>query len=177
MMRPRWGKQLDVRAVLVFQRLHRFYSSFGVLAALISALALAVLSFNEFHPTVSPLSRLSEGFLCSSAMTAVISAVVATMLMFQFEGHEKATRRDLAVAWLPLIFLDLSVVEFLVGLVSWHADKNVRWRGALMETQLLVLVIISVLLAWWIWIFMKQPGGLGREESEQALKRQRVADD
>lgn len=177
MWQPHWNKQLDFRATLVFQRLHRFYSMFSVLAALISALALAVMTFNEFHPTTSSLSRVAEGFLCSSAMTAVFSAVVATMLIFQFEGHERATRRDLAVAWLPLAFLDISVVEFLIGLVCWYSDKNDRWRGALMDTQLVVLMMISVTLAGWIWVFMQQPGGLGREESEASSKRSRVADE
>jgi hypothetical protein len=85
----RWGKQLDIRAFLVFQRIQRFYSTFVVLAALISGLAVAALTFSEFHPTSSELIKTSEGFLCSSAITAVISAVVATMLLFQFEGLEK----------------------------------------------------------------------------------------
>lgn len=46
-----------------------------------------------------------------------------------------------------------------------------------MDTQLVVLIMISVTLAGWIWIFMQQPGGLGREESEASLKRSRVADE
>ena len=175
-MKPWWSKQLEVPALLVFGRLQRVYSTFVVLAALISALSLAVMTFNEFHPTTSALSLAAEGVLCSSAMTAVIAAVAATMLMFLFEGHEKATRKDLIVAWMPLVFLDISVVEFLVGLVCWYSDKNKGWRAALMETQLAVLTAICVILAIWMWAFMQQPDGLGREKQERKSKHQQVAD-
>jgi hypothetical protein len=108
---------------------------FMVLVALISGLTVAALTFSEFHPTSSGLIQASEGFLFSSAITAVIAAVVATMLLFQFEGLEKPTRRDLAVAWAPLVLVDLSVLEFLLGMVCWYYGKIAYWRGALMATQ------------------------------------------
>lgn len=44
------NKVLDTRALLVFERLVRFYNIFNVLTALIAGLSLAVLSFSEFHP-------------------------------------------------------------------------------------------------------------------------------
>lgn len=177
MFRPLWNKHIDIRALLVFQRLSRFYPTFVILAALISALALNVMSFNEFHPTQTPLDSAAEGLLCSSALTAVVSAVVATMLMFLWEGEERPTRRDLAVAWLPLVLLDLSVVEILVRLVCWYAGKNDQWRGALMITQLMVLLAIAILLAVWMWIYMQREGGLGKEETENLRNRPRVADE
>jgi ABC-type xylose transport system permease subunit len=172
----RWGKQLDIRAFLVFQRIQRFYSTFVVLAALISGLAVAALTFSEFHPTSSGLIQTSEGFLCSSAITAVISAVVATMLLFQFEGLEKATRRDLAVAWAPLVLLDLSILEFLLGMVCWYSGKSAYWRGALMATQFAFLMVVCFTLSIWMWFYMSKRGGLGKEETQAAATHERVAD-
>jgi hypothetical protein len=84
---------------------------FMVLVALISGLTVAALTFSEFHPTSSGLIQASEGFLFSSAITAVIAAVVATMLLFQSEGLEKPTRRDLAVAWASYAAMNDSIAS------------------------------------------------------------------
>lgn len=163
----KWGKQLDLRGFLVFKRLCRFYATFVVLGALVSGLALAALTFDEFHPTPSALIRTAEGFLCSSAITAVMSAVMATMLLFQFEALDRATRRDLAIAWVPLVLLDLAIIEFLVGVVCWYYGKTATWRGALMATQFAVLLGGCLIVSTWMWFNMKEKGGLGREEASK----------
>ena len=160
-----WSKYLDLRAFLVFQRIQRFYSTFVILAALISGLAIGAMTFEEFHPS-SGLIAVSEGLLCSSALTGILSAVMAAMLVFSFEGLERATRRDLAVAWMPLVLLDLSILEFLGGMVCWYCGKNETWQGALMATQLVVLVLYCGALSTWMWFYMSRTGGLGREERE-----------
>lgn len=177
MISPRWSKQLDIRAFLIFQRIQRMYKTFVVLAALISGLAVAALTLNEYHPPSSDLIFASEGFLCSSAITAIISAVLAIMLLFQFEGSQRATRRDLAVAWAPLVLLDLSVVEFLVGMVCWYCSKNARWRGALVTAQLVGLLGLCAGLSTWMWFYMSQKGNLGVEESQSGDMQKRVADE
>lgn len=166
MFSPRWNKVLDSRAILVFQRIHKFYKTFVVLAALISGLAVAALTFNEFHPTNSDLIYASEGFLCSSAITAVVSAVVATMLLFQFESKGTIRRKHLAIAWCPLIILDFSIIEFLVGMVCWYSSKNLEWRGALMATQLAGLMSICIALSLWMLGSFFSPKG--NEELDKA---------
>lgn len=176
MMRLWWGKQLDVRAFLVFRRTQRFYSTFAILAALVSGLSVAALAFPEYHSNDGH-NQVSEGFFCSSAITSVISAVMGTMLLFSFEGVERACRVDLAVVWMPLILLDLSIVEFLVGMVCWYWDNNARWRGALMAAQLAVLLGFTIILSIWIWFQMSKSGGLGREEIEAAAANRRGADE
>lgn len=171
-----WAKYLDVRAFLVFQRIQRFYNTFVILSALVSGLAVAALTFPEFHPSTG-LSQVGEGFFCSSAITALLAAVMATMLLFSFEGVEKATRMDLAVAWSPLVLLDISIVEFLIAIVCWYCGKNVRWRGALMATQLVCLLGICVALSSWMWFHLVQKGALGREERQATAARSRAADE
>lgn len=152
MISPQWDNELGSGGILVFWMMHRFYKTIVVLAALISGLAVGALQFDEFHQTSSGLIRVSEGFLCSAAVTAVISAVVATMLLFQFEGIQKITRKDFAIAWLPLTLLDISIVEFLLGMVCWYSSKNVQWRGAVMATQLAALLTSCVALStWMLW--------------------------
>ncbi|RDI89007.1 hypothetical protein Vi05172_g1395 [Venturia inaequalis] len=173
--RLRLTKNLDIRAFLVFQRLCRFYKTLNVVAALVAGLSLAILTFNEFHPTESSLVRAAEGFLCSSAITAVISAMTSTMLLFRFEGQEHATRKDLALAWSPLFMLDLAIVEYLLGLLLWYNGKNNRWRIVLMSLQMVGLLLFSISLAVWMWQSMSETGGLGKEEANAAGSGRRVA--
>ena len=157
-------KQVGLRARLVFKRLQRFYSIFNVLAALISGLSLATMTFDEFHPTIIPAARSAEALLCSSAMTATCCAMLSTMLMFRFESHDAATRKELAVAWLPLVLLDLAIVEFLIGLMVWYGTKAEAWRWGLVAGNLTVLLGVCVVVAVWMWRTMSVKGGLGLEE-------------
>lgn len=170
------NKNLDIRAFLVFQRLQRFYKTLNVVSALLAGLSLAVLTFDEFHPTQSGLIRAAEGLLCSSALSSVVSVMVSTMLLFKFEGRESATRKDLAIAWTPLAIMDLAIVEFLFALVLWYSGKNNRWRTALMSSQLALLLGYCVWISFWMWNTMSGKGGLGREEARAATKEKRTAD-
>ncbi|PKX93158.1 uncharacterized protein P174DRAFT_432485 [Aspergillus novofumigatus IBT 16806] len=171
MFSRQWSKQVDVRAFLVFQRIQRSYNTFVVLSVLVSGLAVSALTFSEFHPPNSGLLQASEGLLCSSAITAVISAVVATMLGFQFEGLEMATRRDLTVAWVPLVLLDLSILEFLFGMVCWYLGKSGYWRGSLMATQFAFLIALCLAFSIWTWYYMSKRWGLEKEETQAAVTR------
>jgi hypothetical protein len=169
-------KILDIRAFLVFQRLCRFYKTLNVVASLVAGLSLAIMTFTEFHPTQSSLARAAEGFLCSSAITGVISVMTSTMLLFRFEGQEQATRKDLALAWSPLVMLDVAIVEYLFGLLLWYNGKNNWWRIALMSSQLGILLVFSIVVAIWMWQTMSDKGGLGKEESLAVASGRRVAD-
>jgi hypothetical protein len=142
-----------------------------------SGLALASLTFDEFHPSDSTLIRAAEGCLTSSAVTAVISAMTATELLFHFEGFQKATRMDLAFAWLPLVLLDLSIVEFLVGLVCWYYGKSDRWRGTLMVAQSSSLLGGCIIVTIWIFFRMREKGGLGEKETKGPTNSTYVVDD
>ncbi|KAF2787135.1 hypothetical protein K505DRAFT_288497 [Melanomma pulvis-pyrius CBS 109.77] len=158
------NKNLDIRAFLVLQRLHRFYKTLNIVSALVAGLSLAVLTFDEFHPTQSGLVRAAEGLLCSSAFSSVTSVMTSTMLLFKFEGRESATRKDLAIAWTPLVLLDFAIVEYLFGLVLWYSGKNNEWRTALISSQLAFLLGCCVWLSFWMWDTMSGKGGLGKEE-------------
>ena len=86
------------------------------------------------------------------------------MLMFRFESHDAATRKELAVAWLPLVLLDLAIVEFLIGLMVWYGTKAEAWRWGLVAGNLTVLLGVCVVVAVWMWRTMSVKGGLGLEE-------------
>ena len=160
---------------MVFFRLLRFYKTFNVVSALVSGLSLAVLTFDEFHPTTSGQSRAAEGFLVSSAVTSVISIMLATMLLFRFEGHETATRKELALVWAPLVFLDWAIVAFVVGLLLWYGEKNETWRTTVLGVQTGALLAFVCCAAVWMWSTMSRKGGLGKAESEPSEDKRRVA--
>jgi hypothetical protein len=103
---------------LVFQRLNRFYKTLHVVAALVAGLSLAILAFSEFHPAQSGFAQVAERLLSSSSLTAVISVMKSTTLLFWFYGQQVATRRDLVLAWSPLVLLDLAIVENFVRFVA-----------------------------------------------------------
>ena len=136
-----------------------------MVSALVSGLALATLTFPEFHPTLSPQSRAAEGFLVSSASTSVISIMLGTMLLFAYEGHESVRRKDLALAWAPLVALDWSIFAFITGLLLWYGEKNDAWRTAIVGSQTGGLLVFVGLVAIWMWLTMSQKGGLGKVET------------
>ncbi|KAM0271950.1 hypothetical protein ACHAQH_008889 [Verticillium albo-atrum] len=159
-----WSQPLGTRAFLVLQRTQHFYNTFIILAALVAALAVGALTFPEFHPTRSAFDHVAEGFFTSSAITAVVSAVVAIMLHFMFQGVERASRLDLAVSWAPLVLLDFSIVEFLLGMACWYAGKNVSWRGVVMAVQTAGLLAYTLTVSAWVYFALSRKGGLGKDE-------------
>jgi uncharacterized sodium:solute symporter family permease YidK len=174
---PTVNKVLDIRATIVFERVHRFYQTFNIIATLLGSLALAVLTFDDFNATNgNQLMEASAGLLTSAAVTAVVAVMIATMLLFKFEGHQHPTRKELGIAWIPLVLVDLVIVEFLFGIVLWYAARSAMWRSVLMGMQLVVLLTISIVLAIWMWNSMSEKGGLGEEERKMAKQAQRVAD-
>jgi hypothetical protein len=170
------NKQLDARAFVVFERLQRFYITLNVVSALLAALSLAILTFDEFHPTRSALVRAAEGLLCSSALSSVISVMLSTMLLFKFEGRESATRGDLAIAWSPLVILDVAIVEYLLGLQLWYCSRNNKWRTAVMSSHSAILLLYCIWISFWMWTTMSDKGGLGRDEARAATVAKRTAD-
>jgi hypothetical protein len=138
-------------ATVMVQRMNLFYKLFVCLAALISCLAVGALTLSEFHPTNSQFAEVAEGCLCSSATTAVIAAVAATMLLFHFEGHKNITRVELAVAWSPLMLLDLAIAEFTVGMASWYCGKKSGRGGVFMTIYTAVLLSFCFLVSSWMF--------------------------
>lgn len=85
-----------------------------------------MLTFEKFHPTDSSWTRGAEGLLSSYALNFVVSVMLATILLFRFEGNASATPDNLAIAWSPLVLLGSAIVEFLFGLGFWYSGKNSR---------------------------------------------------
>ena len=102
--------------------------------------------------------------------------MASTMLLFNFEGRQSATRKDLAIAWSPLAIMDLGIVEHLLGLVLWYSGKNDGWSTALMSSQLAILLGYCVWMSVWMWITMSNKGGLGTEEARATAEGKRTAD-
>ena len=172
------NQALEPQHLKLFFRLLRFYKTFIVLSALVGSLSLNILSYNEFHPTVSARTRVAEGFLVSSLSTSVISGMLATMLRFRFEDQDSATVKEYALAWTPLIVLDWSIVSFLIGLLLWYGDKSNVWRTALVGLQTAALLAFSCGVAIWMWASMRPGQGFAKEEahvSHRILTRSRSA--
>ncbi len=151
----------------MFNRLQRFYQPFNVVATLLGSLSLAVLSFIEFHSGdgSSSLLNASAGLLVSSAITAVVAVMIATMLSFKFEGCENPRRKVFTIAWIPLLE-DLVIVEFLIAVVFWYGSMYTPWRALLVGIQFAVLLAGATLRAVWMWKSMSMKGGLGKKKGE-----------
>ncbi|KAI4137827.1 MAG: hypothetical protein LQ341_004970 [Variospora aurantia] len=160
------SEPLDQHRVIVFKRLVRFYDNFLLLSALTGGLSVGALQFSEFHPAATPIDKIAEGFLTSSACSAVLAVMLAVMLNFRFEGHSSATRLDYGVAWTPLVLLDWSIVAVLMGLLCWYGGRSRGWRLAVMVSTVGVVLCFAVWLAWWMWFHMR-PGAAGDREEPQ----------
>ncbi|KAK5718039.1 hypothetical protein LTR15_008883 [Elasticomyces elasticus] len=165
----RLSKPLEHRARIVFKRVVTFYQTFIIVATLVGGLALTTLDFDEFHPATSPILLGAEGLLCSSGITAVVAVLLATMLLFRYKNFDKPTRLDLAIAWSPLVLLDLGIVELVVGLVMWYGGKSTGWRTAAMAAQLGFFMSGATVMAVWMWCTMSVPGGLGAHDAPIAV--------
>lgn len=135
------------------QKVQRSYTGLFVLAALVSILADRVLAFNEFHPTDSGPALLSEWLLCGSAITAVISGMVSLILLSQFVGRTGSaiTEPVDAIFWVPVLLVDLSCVELLVGMVCWYCSKSSPLAGKVMSIYLIGLLGTCIALSVWMW--------------------------
>jgi hypothetical protein len=60
--------------------------------------------------------------------------MLATMLLFRIE-NQRANRKELCLAWSPLVTLDWSILSFLAGLVTWCRDKNSGVRSSLVGSM------------------------------------------
>ena len=101
--------------------------------------------------------------------------MLATMLLFRFEGHDTATRKELALVWIPLVLLDWAIVAFVVGLLLWYGEKNNIWRTTILGVQTGALLAFVSWAAVWMWSTMSRTGGLGRIEGEPSEDKRRVA--
>lgn len=158
--------------------MQRFYQTFNIIATLLGGLSLAVLTFDDFNNDErnQTLINAAAGLLTSSAITAVVAVMTAVMLLFKFESHEKPTRLDLAIGWVPLVLVDVVIVEFLIGVVLWYAAKYPPWCTVLITVQLVLMLAGTVVMAVWMWKAMSRKGGLGGEEIKAAKATNRVAE-
>ncbi|KAH7377186.1 hypothetical protein B0T11DRAFT_273732 [Plectosphaerella cucumerina] len=69
---------------------------------------------------------------------------------------------DRAVAWLPVVLVDLTVLEFLVGLVAWYNANFGCWPAAMMSGQLGAMVLMSSFVAVYMRRMIHQDGSAGR---------------
>lgn len=132
------------------------YQDFVLIAAVISILAGIVLSFEEFRSSESILLRISEGHLCSATATAVVSGVLTLALKFHSQSFAGVISVGRIIVWLPIIFLELSMAQFLVGLGYWYSSRSFEHAGRSMTAY-----IASLLLTWialTIWMFRKWSG-------------------
>jgi ABC-type tungstate transport system substrate-binding protein len=90
--------------------------------------------------------------------------MLATMLLFRFDNHSDVGWVDLTLAFLPLVFLDWSIVSLVVGLLLWYGDKNNLWRTTVVSAHTAAMLVITLGVAIWMYLTMSRSGGLGEFE-------------
>lgn len=91
--------------------------------------------------------------------------MIATMLLFLYQGHDVPTHKDLVLAWLPLVLVDVAIVEYLLGLLLWYGSKNTKWRFAVMGVEVASQLVGTIVIAFWMYSRMSLAGGLGKDEA------------
>jgi hypothetical protein len=140
-----------------YKRLRRSHHTINVMAMFLGCASLFVMSFGDYRPEASPgLLAVSAGLLTSAAITAVAALQITAMLLVHFEDCDDPGRYECAAAWLPVVLIDIVIIEFLVGLVvRCHATLGL-WPAALLGCELTALMCISSLVAFHLWRAMDQ---------------------
>ncbi|KAJ6436204.1 reverse transcriptase [Purpureocillium lavendulum] len=108
----RASKPLNKNETILFHRLLQAHQTTIFIATLLGGLSLVVLTFDEFHSTdIREYIDYSASLLAGSAITAIFTKIVALALLFLFEGNEKPTVQDLALAWLPFVLVAFEVSQ------------------------------------------------------------------
>jgi hypothetical protein len=92
-----------------------------------------------------------------SKMAAHVERPADGMVTLQYCPEHVAS----AVAWLPVVLVDLTIVEFLVGLVAWYTANFGCWPAAMMSGQLGAMGLMSLFVAVYMGRMMHQDGSAG----------------
>lgn len=138
-------------AYALFLKMETLYQDFVFLAAVISILAGGALSFEEFRNSKSGLLQISEGHLCSAAATAILSGIMTLTLKFHSQSFARVTSVGRLIVWLPIIFLELSMAQFLVGLGYWYCSRSSEQASRGMAVYITSLLLTWIALSAWIF--------------------------
>ncbi|KAL1863056.1 hypothetical protein Daus18300_008212 [Diaporthe australafricana] len=156
------ASNIDERRLFIFKRLINTLPVLNIVSALTAGTSVGALTFDEFHPSSSPLCRASEALFASCAIAAVVSIMLSVMLIFWFETVESVVMRDYFLVWTPVILLDWSILALLFGITFWYADRNVVWRATLINLQTGTLLILSICVAVRMAITLRRKESLNR---------------
>ena len=166
---------------LFFENLLHHIKNLDIIAALMAGMSAGVLTFNEFHPTLSNVYRNAEGFLVGSAASALMSIMLGVMLLFRYTTHPRTPHKDLVNRdevkpnpdvptrelllgdlWLlcvPLVLVDWSIVSFLIGVMMWYGEKEGGWRSIALGAALTALLGLAMMISWKMYTDFYRPPG------------------
>ncbi|KAH7377134.1 hypothetical protein B0T11DRAFT_324957 [Plectosphaerella cucumerina] len=143
-------------------RLLRSYRNLNTISMVLSSSASFMIRFDDHRHGASPrLTDASAGLFTSTVITGVVAVLITTMLSFHLEGCDVSGAVDHAVAWLPVVLVDLTIVEFLVGLVAWYTANFGCWPAAMISGQLGAMGLMSLFVAVYMGRMMHQDGSAG----------------
>lgn len=69
----------------------------------------------------------AQALFVSAAASGLVSIMISTMLLFSFGTDQNslvATRKEMVLAWSPVVLLDWSIVGFLAGFFVWYRGSE-----------------------------------------------------
>lgn len=137
------------------------------LATLLAVLSVAALALNESRGQQTSIAECSC-LLAGSLVAAIFAAMSSAMVAFFSEGRLHVPSKALAVLWVPIALVNLSVGEFLGAGFVWYSS---RYRGSdyfrIVAMQLVALAAGTIILAAWIW----RPWGWQLSHSRVSAKK------
>lgn len=101
---------------------------------------------------LTEVSSVIVVILMSATMTAIVTITIATMRRFTlYRSKPYFQSLCLVVASTPLFFVDLVVLEILVGLLVWYTSSFTATFATYLGIEILVLMTMMVLVAIWVW--------------------------
>lgn len=101
--------------------------------------------------------------------------MLATMLIFRFEGHETATRLEYATVRSPLVLLDWGIIAFLVSLITWYTGKQRGWGSIVLAGTVALLLVYAGFISIDMYRKLHREAGLGVEEIKKLHEAKKAA--
>ena len=116
----------------------------------IAILSSAFLLLGNSGQEASRNVGISRWLFASAMLSSIISRVCSSMIKFYHSGTVTPKLSEAVIIWIPLISLDIALVEFSAGLNYWYLKTDSQLSCQLLAGYSSFLALCCASLSFWI---------------------------